>query len=71
MAVVDVDVVRLEDFFEFVNKGLSCCLYSKHFVYLIDVVTEGSPIVYLLMAQTISKIDACSFKYDLLMLFFI
>ncbi len=38
MSVIDVNAVRFEDLFEFVQKRLTGSLYSKDIVYLADIV---------------------------------
>lgn len=69
MAMVDVDGVRLQDFFEFVEEGLSRCLYSKHVVYFINIVGVCATSIYFVMAQTCSQVTTCSLENSFFVIF--
>jgi hypothetical protein len=50
--MVDVDGIRLQDFFEFIEEGLSCRLYSQHIVNFIDIVGVCATSVDLVVTET-------------------
>lgn len=66
MAVVDVDAVRFEDFFELVDEGLSSCLDTQHVVDFVDIIGVGPSAVDLVVAETGSQVGACCLENYLL-----
>lgn len=70
MAIVDVDTIGLQNFFDLVHKALPSSLYSQNFIYLIQVIGGSLNRVNVPINQALLKVRADRVKHQFVLPFF-